>query len=62
MFQKHRADVSGCIYRTTLGGLNRGYEVTFIENGLFATSQQSKAKMLALYQKQGIQITSTPFQ
>lgn len=42
------ADASSCIYRTALGGLNRGYEVTIIEYGLFATSQQSKAKMLTL--------------
>lgn len=55
------ADASGCVYRTALGGKKRGYDVTILEDGLFATSQKSKDKMLVSYQRQGIQIDTNPF-
>lgn len=50
------ADASACIYRTALGGLKRGYNVTILQEGLFATSQKQKVKTLNLYKKQGITI------
>ncbi|MBP1042095.1 cysteine hydrolase [Vagococcus sp. BWB3-3] len=56
------ADASSCVYRTALGGKNRGYDVTILEDGLFATSQKMKEKMLVSYHKQGIQTATTPFQ
>lgn len=55
------ADASSCVYRTALGGLNRGYKVTVLEDGLFAVNKKQKAKMLGVYTNHGIKIVTGLF-
>lgn len=49
------ADVAACVYKTALGGVNRGYQVIAIENCLFSTQEQLLETMLDKYKKEGIE-------
>lgn len=52
------ADASGCVYKTALGGINRGYRVIVLDDSLFSVKEDALNKMLEKYQTNGIEITS----
>lgn len=53
------ADASACVYKTALGGINRGYRVIVLEDSLFSVKKDLLNKMLEKYQSKGIEITET---
>lgn len=53
------ADASACVYKTALGGVNRGYRVIVLEDSLFSIKKEMLNKMLEKYQTKGIEITNT---
>ncbi|EON70679.1 cysteine hydrolase family protein [Lysinibacillus sphaericus] len=52
------ADASGCVYKTALGGINRGYRVIVLDDCLFSVKKDALNKMLEKYQTNGIEITN----
>lgn len=50
------ADASGCVYKTALGGVNRGYRVVILKDCIFSVKQSMLTKMLRQYEKDGIDI------
>jgi nicotinamidase-related amidase len=50
------ADASTCIYKTSLGGVKRGYHVVVLKDGLFSLDENILNKMLNQYEKYGIKI------
>jgi len=51
------ADASGCVYRTALGGVNRGYSVNILKDCVFAANEDILNKMIEKYSEDGIGIT-----
>lgn len=53
------ADASSCVYKTALGGINRGYRVIVLEDSLFSVKKDMLNTILEKYQTKGIEITNT---
>ncbi|MEK3978256.1 isochorismatase family cysteine hydrolase [Psychrobacillus sp. FSL K6-2836] len=53
------ADASSCVYKTALGGKNRGYRVIVLEDSLFSVKKDMLNTILEKYQKKGIEVTNT---
>lgn len=51
------ADASSCVYKTALGGINRGYRVIVLEDSIFSVKKDLLNKMLEKYQTKGIELT-----
>lgn len=51
------ADASACVYKTALGGINRGYRVIILEDSIFSVKKDLLNKMLEKYQTKGIELT-----
>ena len=51
------ADASSCVYKTALGGINRGYRVIVLEDSIFSIKKELLNKMLEKYQANGIELT-----
>jgi len=52
------ADASACVYKTALGGINRGYRVVVLEDSIFSVKREMLNRMLEKYQTKGIEITN----
>ncbi len=52
------ADASACVYKTALGGKNRGYRVIIIEDSIFSIKKEMLNSMINKYQTKGIEITT----
>ncbi|WP_366162075.1 isochorismatase family cysteine hydrolase [Bacillus infantis] len=52
------ADASSCVYKTALGGINRGYRVVILEDSIFSVKRDMLNTMLEKYQTKGIEITN----
>lgn len=52
------ADASSCVYKTALGGMNRGYRVIILEDSIFSVKEKMLNTMLEKYQTKGIEITN----
>ncbi|WP_369436250.1 cysteine hydrolase family protein [Lysinibacillus fusiformis] len=52
------ADASGCVYKTALGGIKRGYRVFVLGDSLFSVKAGKLNTMLEKYQTKGIEITN----
>lgn len=52
------ADASACVYKTALGGINRGYRVIILEDSIFSVKRKMLNTMLEKYQTKGIEITN----
>ncbi|WP_264740809.1 isochorismatase family cysteine hydrolase [Cytobacillus firmus] len=52
------ADASSCVYKTALGGINRGYRVIILEDSIFSVKREILNTMLEKYQTKGIEITN----
>ncbi|RHW39118.1 cysteine hydrolase [Neobacillus notoginsengisoli] len=52
------ADASACVYKTALGGINRGYRVIVLEDSIFSVKRDLLNTMLEKYQTKGIEITT----
>jgi nicotinamidase-related amidase len=52
------ADASACVYKTSLGGVNRGYHVVVLKDCLFSVNDKMLNKMLNKYEKAGIDVKS----
>jgi len=50
------ADASACVYKTSLGGVNRGYHVVVLKDCLFSVDKNILNKMLEQYKKDGISV------
>ncbi|MCX8132123.1 MAG: cysteine hydrolase [Clostridia bacterium] len=50
------ADASACVYKTSLGGVNRGYHVVVLKDCLFSVNKNILNKMLERYIKDGIKV------
>ncbi len=50
------ADATACVYKTSLGGVNRGYHVTILEDCVFSANKTVLNKMLLKYEKNEIGI------
>lgn len=50
------ADATACVYKTSLGGVNRGYNVVILKECIFLTNENTLNKMLKKYQKVGIDV------
>lgn len=50
------ADASACVYKTSLGGINRGYHVVVLKDCLFSIDENVLNKMSEQYQKDGIKV------
>jgi len=50
------ADASSCVYKTALGGINRGYRVVILEDSIFSVKKDLLNKMLEKYQTKGIEL------
>jgi len=50
------ADASACVYKTSLGGVSRGYHVVVLEDCLFSVDKNIQNKMLEQYKKDGINV------
>ena len=50
------ADATACVYKTSLGGVNRGYHVTILEDCVFSANKNVLNKMLLKYEKNEIGI------
>lgn len=48
------ADASACIYKTALGGINRGYNVVILKDCIFSINDTMLNKMLEKYEKNRI--------
>lgn len=53
------ADASSCVYKTALGGKNRGYRVIVLQDSLFSVKKDMLNTILEKYQKKGIEVTNT---
>lgn len=52
------ADASGCVYKTALGGINRGYNVIVLEDCIFSISEDMLSKMIEKYTQNGVNINT----
>ncbi|MDZ5472408.1 isochorismatase family cysteine hydrolase [Bacillus sp. 31A1R] len=52
------ADASACVYKTALGGINRGYRVIILEDSIFSVKRDKLNTMLNKYQSKGIEISN----
>lgn len=52
------ADSSACVYKTGMGGVNRGYQVIMLEDCLFSANDKVHAAMLEKYEAYGIGCTT----
>lgn len=52
------ADASACVYKTALGGINRGYRVNILGDSIFSVKKKVLNTMLEKYQTKGIEITN----
>jgi nicotinamidase-related amidase len=52
------ADASACVYKTALGGINRGYRVIILEDSIFSIKKELLNSMLEKYQTKGIELTN----
>ncbi|MDM5228531.1 isochorismatase family cysteine hydrolase [Cytobacillus sp. NJ13] len=52
------ADASSCVYKTALGGINRGYRIIILEDSIFSVKREMLNTMLEKYQTKGIEITN----
>ena len=52
------ADASACVFKTALGGVNRGYHVTILKDCIFSMNEKTRNKMLKEYEKDGINTLS----
>lgn len=50
------ADASACVYKTSLGGVNRGYHVIVLKDCLFSVDKNILNKMVEQYKKDGIKV------
>lgn len=50
------ADATACVYKTSLGGVNRGYNVVILKDCIFSINENTLNKMLIKYEKDGIKI------
>lgn len=50
------ADASACIYKTALGGVSRGYNVTILKDCIFSMNSALLNRMLLKYKKHGINV------
>jgi nicotinamidase-related amidase len=50
------ADASGCVYKTSLGGVKRGYHVVVLKDCLFSVDKNILNKMLKEYENNGINV------
>ena len=48
------ADASACVYKTALGGINRGYEVVVLENSVFSINNKYLNDAIQNYKKNNI--------
>lgn len=53
------ADASSCVYKTALGGINRGYRVVILEDSIFSIKRDKLNTILEKYQTKGIEIINT---
>jgi nicotinamidase-related amidase len=51
------ADASACVYKTALGGRNRGYEVIVLTDCLFSVNEAFLGKALENYEENGIELS-----
>lgn len=49
-------DAAHCVYHTMQGALNRGYEVSVIEEALISESEEMKQNILETYRELGVEI------
>lgn len=49
-------DLAGCVYRTSVAALNRGYEVYIVEEAVISESDELKNEKLAELHKNGAQV------
>ena len=52
-------DAVYCVYKTGLGGINRGYDVTIIPDATATSSDKSESEILAMYKKHHISAMSS---
>lgn len=52
------ADASSCIYKTSLGGVNRGYEVVVLSDTIFSVSDSYLKKAIENYKENDIKIST----
>ncbi len=50
------ADASACVYKTSLGGVNRGYNVVILKDCIFSVNDNTLDKMMKKYEKDGINV------
>lgn len=50
------ADASACVYKTSLGGVNRGYHVTILSDCIFSMNDTILGKMIKKYKEAGIDV------
>lgn len=48
------ADASACVYKTSLGGVNRDYQVTILKDCIFSMNEKIRNKMIKEYEKNDI--------
>lgn len=53
------ADASACVYKTGLGGINRGYNVYAIEDAILYVYIKNYSKILSKYESKGFKIIDT---
>ncbi len=51
------ADAAACIYKTSLGGVNRGYEVIVLRDAIFSVNDRFLEKSIENYRKNNIKIS-----
>ncbi|WP_313235587.1 cysteine hydrolase [Sporosarcina ureae] len=52
------AYASACVYKTALGGINRGYQVIILEDSIFSLNKKMLNTMLEKYKLKGIEIST----
>jgi nicotinamidase-related amidase len=52
-------DISYCVNKTAQGALNRGYQVTAIQDAVIGGSPETEKKMLGQFHERGIELMST---
>lgn len=50
------ADASACVFKTSLGGVNRDYHVVILKDCIFSANDKLLNKMLQQYEKVGITV------
>ena len=50
------ADASACVYKTSLGGVNRGYNVVILKDCIFSINDNTLSKMMKKYEEAGINV------